>query len=141
MRALEAGADDYVTKPFGARELVARLQAALRRAAPAAGGAGLSRRGPARSTSPRTPCGATARRCTSRRSSSSCCARSLRNRGRLMTHRSCSPRSGARRTRDDMQPLRTHIANLRRKIEPRRRGRGYILTDPGSATASPSEGG
>jgi len=34
VRALEAGADDYVTKPFGPRELVARLQAALRRAAP-----------------------------------------------------------------------------------------------------------
>ncbi len=33
VRALEAGADDYVTKPFGTRELVARLQAALRRAA------------------------------------------------------------------------------------------------------------
>ena len=31
VRALEAGADDYVTKPFGSRELVARLQAALRR--------------------------------------------------------------------------------------------------------------
>ena len=37
VRALEAGADDYVTKPFGPRELVARLQAALRRAAPDAG--------------------------------------------------------------------------------------------------------
>ena len=32
VRALEAGADDYVTKPFGPRELVARLEAALRRA-------------------------------------------------------------------------------------------------------------
>lgn len=32
VRALEAGADDYVTKPFGPRELVARLQATLRRA-------------------------------------------------------------------------------------------------------------
>ncbi len=32
--ALEAGADDYITKPFGTRELVARLQAALRRSAP-----------------------------------------------------------------------------------------------------------
>ena len=37
VQALEAGADDYVTKPFSPRELVARLQAALRRAAPAAG--------------------------------------------------------------------------------------------------------
>jgi len=33
--ALDAGADDYVTKPFGIDELLARLRAALRRAAPA----------------------------------------------------------------------------------------------------------
>jgi DNA-binding response OmpR family regulator len=31
---LELGADDYVTKPFGLRELIARIQALLRRAAP-----------------------------------------------------------------------------------------------------------
>jgi two-component system, OmpR family, KDP operon response regulator KdpE len=36
VRALEAGADDYVVKPFGPRELVARLEAALRRAEPEA---------------------------------------------------------------------------------------------------------
>jgi len=34
VRALDAGADDYVTKPFGMDELLARLRAALRRAAP-----------------------------------------------------------------------------------------------------------
>ncbi len=34
VRALAAGADDYVTKPFGPRELIARLQANLRRAEP-----------------------------------------------------------------------------------------------------------
>ena len=32
VRALDAEADDYVTKPFGADELIARLNAALRRA-------------------------------------------------------------------------------------------------------------
>ncbi|MBB1245610.1 response regulator [Streptomyces durbertensis] len=33
--ALDVGADDYVTKPFGMAELIARLRAAVRRAAPA----------------------------------------------------------------------------------------------------------
>jgi len=36
VRGLEVGADDYVTKPFSPRELMARIKAVLRRAAPAA---------------------------------------------------------------------------------------------------------
>lgn len=38
VEALDAGADDYVTKPFGMDELLARLRAAVRRAEPAGGG-------------------------------------------------------------------------------------------------------
>jgi two-component system, OmpR family, KDP operon response regulator KdpE len=34
VQALDAGADDYVTKPFGSEELMARIRAGLRRAAP-----------------------------------------------------------------------------------------------------------
>ena len=56
MRALEAGADDYVTKPFGPRELVARLQAALRRAGAGGRRAGAARRRASSSTSPPTAC-------------------------------------------------------------------------------------
>ncbi|MER7482149.1 response regulator [Streptomyces sp. NPDC126510] len=37
VEALDAGADDYVTKPFGMDELLARLRAAVRRAEPAGG--------------------------------------------------------------------------------------------------------
>lgn len=37
VRALDAGADDYITKPFGTDELLARLRAVLRRAADVAG--------------------------------------------------------------------------------------------------------
>ncbi|MEU5086090.1 response regulator [Streptomyces sp. NPDC021356] len=38
VEALDAGADDYVTKPFGMDELLARLRAAVRRAEPVGGG-------------------------------------------------------------------------------------------------------
>ena len=50
VEALDAGADDYVTKPFGMGELLARLRAAMRRAAPQGGESitvgGLGRRAP-----------------------------------------------------------------------------------------------
>ena len=42
VRGLESGADDYVTKPFSPRELIARVNAVLRRARPALAGAQLS---------------------------------------------------------------------------------------------------
>src|SRR3546814_14120361 len=41
VRGLDTGADDYVTKPFSPRELVARVNAVLRRVRPALAGAGV----------------------------------------------------------------------------------------------------
>ena len=46
--ALDAGADDYVTKPFGIDELLARLRAALRRVAQPVGARRRDRRSPDR---------------------------------------------------------------------------------------------
>jgi len=134
VRALEAGADDYITKPFGARELVARLQAALRRAAPteeeprvAVEGLeiDLAARLVRRDSEPihLTPIEFELLRTL------------VRNRGRLMTHRALLAEVWGPGYVDDIQPLRTHIARLRAKIEPEGvagpGGRRYIVTDPG----------
>ena len=56
----------------------------------------------------------------------------VRNRGRLMTHRKLLVEVWGPEYVDDIQPLRTHIARLRAKIEPEgAAGPRYIVTDPG----------
>jgi two-component system KDP operon response regulator KdpE len=129
VRALAAGADDYVTKPFGPRELVARLQANLRR----------TEREPAEALI--TADGLEvdlARRTVSRdgaeihltKTEFDLLRQLARNRGRLMTHRDLLVSVWGAGYRDDTQVLRAHIANLRRKIEPPD-GPRFIHTDPG----------
>jgi two-component system, OmpR family, KDP operon response regulator KdpE len=129
VEALAAGADDYVTKPFGPRELVARLEAALRRAEPetgepviAAGGleVDLAARSVRRDGEDvhLTPTEFELLRVL------------VRNRGRLMTHRALLVEVWGVEYEDDLQVLRAHVANLRRKIEPPGE-HVYIRTDPG----------
>jgi two-component system KDP operon response regulator KdpE len=129
VRALAAGADDYVTKPFGPAELVARLEAALRRARPDASEPlivadgleiDLSARLVQRDGEPvhLTPTEFELLRALAQ------------NRGRLMTHRSLLVEVWGLEYADDVQVLRAHLANLRRKIEPAD-GPRYIQTDPG----------
>ena len=129
VRALEAGADDYVVKPFAPRELVARLEAVLRRVKPEDEEPTVSVNGlevdlPARVVKRDgeevhlTPKEFDLLRVL------------LRNRGRMMTHRSLLTEVWGPGYAGDTQILRTHIANLRRKIEPDGESR-YIRTDPG----------
>ncbi|HVQ59912.1 MAG TPA: response regulator transcription factor [Solirubrobacterales bacterium] len=129
VRALAAGADDYVTKPFGPPELVARLEAVLRRAKPEASeplivADGLEIDLVARAVRRDgdevhlTPTEFELLRVLAQ------------NRGRLMTHRALLVEVWGVEYEDDVQVLRVHVANLRGKIEPPS-GPRYIRTDPG----------
>jgi two-component system KDP operon response regulator KdpE len=131
VEALAAGADDYVTKPFGPRELVARLEAALRRAAPEGAEPKIVADGLEIDLAARTvkrdgePIHLTPIEFSLLRTLA-------RNRGRLMTHRALLVEVWGLEYEDDFQVLRAHIANLRRKIEPPDSDAPkYIKTDPG----------
>lgn len=129
VRALAAGADDYVTKPFGPRELVARLEANLRRIEPEPGEPVIAVDGLRIDLAGRT---------VSRDGEEIHLTKTefdllrilARNRGRLMTHRDLLVAVWGAGYGEDTQVLRVHIANLRRKIEPHG-GPRYIRTDPG----------
>jgi two-component system KDP operon response regulator KdpE len=129
VRALEAGADDYVTKPFSPRELVARLRAVMRRAAPAPGEPVIAADGLEVDLGARlvrldgaevhlTPIEFDLLRTL------------VRNRGRLLTHRALLQEVWGPGYAEDVATLRTNIARLRRKIEPEGAPR-HIRTDPG----------
>jgi two-component system, OmpR family, KDP operon response regulator KdpE len=129
VRALEAGADDYVTKPFGPRELVARLGAVLRRATPDPDEPVLRAEGLELDLAAHvvrvegaevhlTPI------------EFGLLTALMTNRGRLLTHRALLIDVWGPAYAEDTATLRTHIANLRRKIDPGGTRR-YVRTDPG----------
>jgi two-component system KDP operon response regulator KdpE len=127
VRALEAGADDYVVKPFGPRELVARLQAALRRVPGHAGEPVLRADGLELDVAAHvvrvdgaevhlTPI------------EFGLLKTLLRHRGRLLTHRALLTEVWGAAYEHDTATLRTHMSNLRRKVDPEGT---RIRTDPG----------
>jgi two-component system KDP operon response regulator KdpE len=131
VRALNAGADDYVTKPFGPGELIARLNAALRRGGDRdrgepllqAGGLELDQQAH-RVTRDGTEVHLTPIEFELLRVL-------MRERGRLLTHRTLLTEVWGHAYQDDTQVLRVHIANLRRKVEADPASPRHILTDAG----------
>ncbi|HXP18507.1 MAG TPA: response regulator [Streptosporangiaceae bacterium] len=128
--ALDAGADDYITKPFGMDELLARLRAAVRRASPA----------------PDEPVVVTADftvdLAAKRVTRGGCDVRLtptewqllevlVRHRDRLVTQRQLLQEVWGPAYETESNYLRVFIAHLRRKLEPDPSRPRYLLTEPG----------
>ena len=129
--ALDAGADDYVTKPFGMDELLARLRAAVRRAAPAPDE-------PVVTTADFTV-DLAAKRVTRTGEGDVRLTPTewqlleilVRNRGRLVTQRQLLQEVWGPAYETESNYLRVYIAQLRRKLEPEPSKPRYLLTESG----------
>jgi two-component system, OmpR family, KDP operon response regulator KdpE len=128
--ALDAGADDYVTKPFGVDELLARLRAAMRRVDGASEPVvevgelkvDLEKRAVWFAGKPvaLTPHEFKLLRLF------------VLNRGKLLTHSTILREVWGRAYTDESHYLHVYVSQLRRKIEPEPTRPKYILTEPGA---------
>jgi two-component system KDP operon response regulator KdpE len=129
--ALDAGADDYVTKPFGMDELLARLRAALRRASP-------SESQPVLETADftvdlaamqaSTPDGTPVRLTPTEWHVLEVL---VRHEGKLVGHRQLLQEVWGPAYGTETNYLRVYIAQLRRKLEPDPSTPRHLITEPG----------
>jgi two-component system, OmpR family, KDP operon response regulator KdpE len=130
VEALDAGADDYVTKPFGLDELLARLRAALRRAGPP--GEPVLRIGDLEVDLDRRLVRMDGRTVQLTPIEYDLLALLARNEGKLLTHRTILREVWGPAYADESHYLHVHVSHLRRKLEPDPARPRYIVTEPGA---------
>jgi two-component system, OmpR family, KDP operon response regulator KdpE len=128
--ALDAGADDYVSKPFGMGELLARLRAALRRS--------VTTPEQAIVTTPDFTVDLAAKRVTRDGGEVRLTPTEwqlvevlVRNAGTLITQRQLLQEVWGPQYHDETNYLRVHLAHIRRKLEPEPSRPRYFVTEPG----------
>jgi two-component system KDP operon response regulator KdpE len=128
--ALDAGADDYVTKPFAIGELLARLRAALRRAGPA--GEPVLEVGPIRVDLDAHAVTIEGRAVHLTPHEFGILRALAAHPGKLMTHRMLLQEVWGPAYGDESNYLHVYVSQLRRKLEPDAARPRYLLTEPGA---------
>jgi two-component system KDP operon response regulator KdpE len=128
--ALDAGADDYVTKPFGIDELLARLRAALRRGEPSADP--VVELGELRIDLEKRAVSVAGRPVQLTPHEFSLLRVLARDPGKLLTHGTLLREVWGRGYGEESHYLHVYVSQLRRKLEPDPARPRYIVTEPGA---------
>jgi two-component system KDP operon response regulator KdpE len=129
--ALDAGADDYITKPFGMDELLARLRAAVRRAAPADDAPVISTDDFTIDLAAKRVRTVSAGEVRLTPTQWQLLEVLVRNRGKLVSQRQLLHDVWGPAYSTEVNYLRVFVAQLRRKLEPDPSNPRYLITETG----------